>query len=296
MQSAFNIQGASYKGANEIGLKNIIVNIPQTVKYTFEDFKIYYFDTDIIANSFGIQIINKIGVVLFVLCTLYKISTLGKKSAIALNLSCIVCIPIAANIINIFVPETRIILLTSSGMLVSTLLGVNFIYKVLGELAIGVKRIYIHEVFVAFLTFLMIWLNLLSVNADSIIMNIEKRKALFVAENIYAKVVDNSVLPDEKILIIGNATMLQGEYESPLKDKTNKYANWGLVWPDKEASLSCWDSLYKYYFGVDLNFCSFEEYVNILSTPKYKEMPCYPEKGYTDIIDGVFVVKLADIE
>lgn len=48
------------------------------------------------------------------------------------------------------------------------------------------------------------------------------------------------------------------------------------------------------YIGVKLPLTSNEKRVEILSNEKVKEMPCYPEKGFIDICDGVIVVKLSN--
>ena len=52
----------------------------------------------------------------------------------------------------------------------------------------------------------------------------------------------------------------------------------------------------KYYHGYDLKLADAEELSSIAATMEFQDMPIYPQAGGMRYIDGVLVVKLADVE
>lgn len=57
---------------------------------------------------------------------------------------------------------------------------------------------------------------------------------------------------------------------------------------------SCWCALYKTYFGMDINYCSDEQYKVITASEEFKNMNIFPDDDSAAIIDGTVVFKLTD--
>lgn len=69
---------------------------------------------------------------------------------------------------------------------------------------------------------------------------------------------------------------------------------WGMFWQDHYGMKSCWCALYKTYFGMDINYCSDEQYKVITASEEFKNMNIFPDDDSAAIIDGTVVFKLTD--
>ncbi len=91
------------------------------------------------------------------------------------------------------------------------------------------------------------------------------------------------------VAIVGN---FSDDYSIP---KLNEASGIGMYYnysADRAASLR---SYFKYVLAYDIDYLSDEEIAEIGLSDAVQAMPSYPDAGYCQIIDGVLVVKLADI-
>ena len=56
------------------------------------------------------------------------------------------------------------------------------------------------------------------------------------------------------------------------------------------------NSIITKYLGFAPRFCSYEEIVELMKEEVVREMPCYPDEGAIQIVDGVVVIKLTEYE
>ena len=60
--------------------------------------------------------------------------------------------------------------------------------------------------------------------------------------------------------------------------------------------MGTWNKFIWNYAGQNLHFCSEEDYMRILGTDEFKNMPVFPSDGSVKVIDDITVVKLTSDE
>lgn len=295
LMNIYNIEPVSYKNAGEIGVSNIIKNLPNSILNTYFDFYHYFFKTDIMINSYGVLLWNRLIFLLFVIAIFTILIKNNLKIVnIILVIGMVILTPLFCNIINLLAPDTRIILLTSGGMMtvIPTLL--IMILKLYPE-----NRMKICSIVICFF----IWSNILINSADAKMMTLNQNKTIYLGNRIYSSICrDINYNNEVKIFIAGRPNYNNYEYDnennqyyvSDLLYKTNSYANWGMLWQDTKVNNILWDSIFKVYYGLNLNWCYVEEYEEIAKTDEFISMPIYPEKGSIKKINDILVVKVSE--
>ena len=134
------------------------------------------------------------------------------------------------------------------------------------------------------------------INNDAMVMLAQKNKIVNLANRICLQLEQN---PDyqagAEVCILGEPQ--KGLYEdlSPLNDKASGLAQFGLLSFDPTFNSRGWHSLYWEELGINLNWCSDEETRTVCATDTFQQMPSYPQEGCIRTIDGVVVVKVAEI-
>lgn len=281
-----NVKLASYKGASDVGVLNIIRSLPSGVKQCYVDFYKYYFTDQICRNSFGIKYINGLlwGVLLLVIFCLGKALCIKEKMLLALIMA---SLPVACNFIDLMAPSTTVILLTSEGMM-----------GLLPCLLMGIFGCQWYNSknsrhFEYALIVLLCWGFTLQDSSDLLLMNRIKTQTIALANRISYTIERINSQKYTKILISGtpgDVLSQQGE----LVKRTDHFAKYGLVWSSLDGMIYCWKNVLYTYIGRDYEFCTVSEYERILATEEYNNMPRYPQDGSVYVLGDVLVVKLAD--
>ena len=67
------------------------------------------------------------------------------------------------------------------------------------------------------------------------------------------------------------------------------FGTWG-AWSDRDS----WQGVFHHLLGLNIEFASKEQSGRIKGRAELKSMPCFPEVGYIEEIDGVIVLKVSD--
>ena len=55
-----------------------------------------------------------------------------------------------------------------------------------------------------------------------------------------------------------------------------------------------WNAVFRDLTPMQLELCSDEVYDELIRTEEIKRMPTFPEKGYMQEMDGVYVIKISE--
>ena len=73
-------------------------------------------------------------------------------------------------------------------------------------------------------------------------------------------------------------------------------SNWGMFWYNGQSgSQRSWAQYLNNFHGIYMNIVDDATATNIMQTDEFKDMPSIPQENATQVIDGVFVVKISDI-
>ena len=288
------IELASYKGASDVGIINTLKNLHHTVKNCYVDFFNYFFTSKIMINGF---ITIPLNILLFAFSFslfVYECFKLRNRLDIGRLFLILLALPVACNFINISAPETRIGLLTSGGMLCV----LPFVVVLFDNFKVIIAKKEISGIcfLICTLAILLSYNYVLINTRDAIQLKKHTDKTLYLANRILYSLESNDHYSNNiKILVIGSPR--DGNYKTSYpfsSSNTNKYVDYELIWNNYDGEYWCWQNIYSHYFGLNLNFCSYDEMKQILETEEFKSAKIYPESESIFLKNDILVVKISN--
>ena len=138
---------------------------------------------------------------------------------------------------------------------------------------------------------------IVQVNNDAMVMLAQKNKIVHLADRICVQLEQNAdYQAGAEVCILGEPQKGLYAAVSPLHEKASDLAQFGLLSYDPTFNARGWHSLYWEELGIELNWCSDETTRALCASEAFQAMPAYPQQGSIQTLDGVVVVKVADIQ
>ena len=96
------------------------------------------------------------------------------------------------------------------------------------------------------------------------------------------------------VMIVGRPSSNPSFLKTPLYTSANKYAQMGRFWLAPECAALSWQGVFEQITPVNITFCSYDQYVELLSTEDIEALPLYPQKGYIRQAGDVVLVKISE--
>ena len=297
--NVYGLEMASYKGANDLSILNIILSAPESMRFAYVDFSEYFLGNSIAANPFGINQVSALLLLTAIIVLFIEVVSNKNWQMRTFILVGVCVLPLACNVMDLLNPATRIILLTSGGLI--TVPSFCFAAIIIG--AKRLKHVQIKDIFSLLgMVFggIIVWLYMLSVNTDGMYMKQLKNINQAITNRICTVLEQNfnqELYGGQKIFIAGIPT--HGNYSlelSNLNQKVNAYAKWGDLWAVLPNSLEGWKEMFWQYTGTNLNICTAEEAREVIKTQTFEEMPNYPEDGSIQVVNDIIVVKVSGMD
>lgn len=286
--SVLGISLASYKGANNLGLKTII-NLPKTILQTYKDFLNFFFTNKIINNSYYNRI--EINMFLFAISFAGMISILfrnkyeNKVIRILLLIVLLLTIPIGIGVMNLIASGTTINLVTGPGLIILNILPV-LIYKKLSNNSLENIIKYCFIVIISILIFTFVLQNTFTYMARQHTY----RNYYTISNDIYSKVVELEDYSSDKKWMFSDVI----KFRIRDTNRANGFiSNDNETWNNYNGTLQN-SNYFEKYLGIKIRTCSKAEYNEIVKTKEFKEMSVYPNKGSIKIINNIIVIKISE--
>lgn len=247
----------------------------------------YYYFNDYITNniSFGRHIIN---IIIFLLI-IYSIVLIVIKNKIYRNITKIILLvmliitfPIALNIIHIIAPAKALLLII--------ILQYILIYILSLKLADILNRNILLKYLIYIFTSILIFTYILSNNASYMYRQEVFNNYYDTTSRMLDRVFENEYYYD------GMPILFAGNIENPssrLEPYINKSAfSFNMVGYNDYRTATDILFFIDRYMGKEITTCSYEDYLNIISSDIFKEMDVFPADDSVKIIDGIMVVKI----
>lgn len=296
----YQIELASYKGADEIGVAQIFRMLPQSILAAYSDFWKFFTTHEIAANPLGIPLIS-ILIILFGLAILiFGICVKCKRCAEKILIVILICsLPVASGLIDLLNPSTRIILLTSGGFVTV----IPFCFYLMNDTVEQMKQCIEKDVLklvASILAGLLVWNCVLSISMDAMYMKQAKNRNIQITNRICYFLEEQAMSNtdvEQKVLIAGNPLQANYKIQDPiLESRVNQYAKWGDLWKVLDNSMIGWSEMFKQYTGMTLNQCSLDEATEIVKSKEFEEMANYPEEESIKVINGVLTIKMSSLD
>ena len=230
---------SDYRGANEISITNIILNLPREIKLTYGDFYRYFF-TDFTQNTAWIR---KIYLVLFVVCAvwlLYKLIKVVRMNIVKALLAgfFILCVPIACNATLIITVQEGSYLLMAGGMT----LFLPLLLCIMERSKDGKALILVNAVLMC----AVLWVNICIVNNDQVALQEGRSSTYTLARSIADRVQDEGWAPDgqTEVLLVGRPSENPFFKQTNAWKRANDYAAFGRWWVDPGNNRKSWQGFF----------------------------------------------------
>lgn len=283
-----NIEMASYKGANSLGITTII-NLPKTILQSYKDCFDFFFGNTIIYNSFWRR--RKIYgfiAILSIICVAWKFIK-EKYEMQPIRIICLIVLllvfPIGINIMDIIAPDTSINLVTGPGIITLFILAI-VIENYRENTSISNLMKWGQSIFLV----IIIWTFVLSNTYTAMAREETYRNYYTISNDIYNKVTQLSGYSKDKNWMFSYYI----EYRPSNLDRTNGFVTLNYeTWNNYNGTRQN-ISFYKRYLGIDISICSKQDYDKIVASEEFKKMPVYPSDGSIKIINDIIVIKVSD--
>lgn len=287
------MQMSTYGGGDKINFLYIIVNLPRTVQYAYSNFIDFFFHSNIMINSFAIKELYACMFILFAIMVICGCYVMRKRfNSLVVYIACILIIPIACNLINLFTPDHNYIDLHMAG---GMNLFISFAFLMFVVLLSKIKIPYkaIIKLLGSILMVCLIWNYVLIDCADAALMQVTKDLTISLGNRVYTNVeADERFTDDTRLVVIG--TPDYAITQIPYFESTNTYARWGMFWSSSFYTSLGWNMIFRHYIDGNVQWGSWDDINSVIASDTYKNMPKYPDDGSMQIINNVFVVKIAN--
>ncbi len=281
------VKMASYKGANGIGVKSILVNLPMGFVNSYKEFWNYFFTKRLNANLefSGIMIIL---VLIACAVTFVKVAIdvfRQKKGKTVPFIILFALIPTAASSICLIAVGNTVTGLMAYGILLSAIM----FYCIAKDSKLT------KTVSLAVLIMLS-WYLVMAVENDQIALKEGITATQRITEGALDDINSMHALDNATcVAFVGRAAENEYFYKSVAYENANQYARFGGWSTEARNNRTTWTGITEVFCGTQLPFCSDDVYRELQESEKIKNMPTYPHEGYIENIDGVLVVKISDL-
>lgn len=277
------------------GPVEILKGVPQGLVNAYRDFAVYFAQNYTIAQNYYGQRIAYLALAVVLLVVLVRwLAVIRQTSTTVLTVVMLALLPAAVNITDILNANTHIEL-RMAGALV---LVVPFCLALIEHAPrVDLNRLPWAVVAGGVCALVLLRGYVVQINNDAMVMLAQKNKIVNLANRICVQLEQNEdYQAGAQVCILGEPQKGMYDTVSPLTEKASDLAQFGLLSFDPTFNSRGWHSLYWEELGIELNWCSDEQTRALCATDTFQAMPSYPEEGSIQTIDGVVVVKVAEIQ
>ena len=285
----YQMELSDYRGASEISITSIILNLPQEIKLTYRDFYRCFF-TDFTQNTTWIRKIYLVLFVFGVIWLLYRLIKVVKMNMVKglLAVFLILCIPIACNATLIITVEEGSSLLMTGGMTIF----LPLLLCIMEKSKDGKALVLVNVVLMC----AVLWVNICIVNNDQIALQEGRSSTYTLAKSIADRIQDEGWVLDgqTEVLLVGRPSENPFFKQTNAWKRANDYAAFGRWWVDPGNNRRSWQGVFD-QCGIQLLMLNdYERNMEVLNGEKIKEMECFPSKNSISVINDVVVVKVSE--
>lgn len=286
-----NIQMASYKGAANISLLSMIINLPNSLKQCYVEYANYFVSYKAMSNLEFIEIVLVLLLLVYVIAVILRFWKLLHCNIFRafLFLFMLILVPVAACFVLILAVGNTMSGLMSMGIVVSTVI-LSVIVPQEGKVAFWIKRAHL-LILVAFA-----WFQLSAVVNDQLALKEGKTATITLTENIVARLYEEKYLDEYQVVaFVGRPANNDRFAQSVAYHMANGYAQFGCWSTDARNNKVSWEGVLSNFLGINLIVCGESDYSEIISLEQVAEMPEFPATGSICVIEDIIVVKVSEV-
>ena len=271
----------------DFSFDSIMTNIGFSLKYSYVWF-FSYFNDDVLARNIIYTVIISILIILSLILIIGKIKNRKFAHGIMLLFALLV-LPLAMNLILILIPSGGVrTLMRYQYVLIFAIL--FFYHSYFGKKIFNNLLTYVSVAATA----LVLFGNVISANCTTFMYkycyDYAEKQALLMLEEIYEI---DGYETDKTPIVLGGAfsySPVQTRYPQIFMyaEKEGGPVFWGNIY----GMISCRYHFFMDYMGVNAEYFTNDEYLAVVKSEEYYEMPVWPEKGSVKMIGDKVVVRI----
>lgn len=289
---------SSYKGTENIGIKNTLTNLPSSIKRAYKDFCSYYLNDLIVYNEiYSRDLFYKIMFAsVFILEAILMFTKKIYKKTYKMILIAIsnAILPIALNAVLLLTTDTSTYVLTAAQLILMIPFSA-MICEIAGK---NMNFIFRWATLISML--LIVFTYYLADNVSYHCLKQTYNQAYTTVIRIVDRIEQTEGYTKEGLVLINGIIETNMDYRyqrmSPLGDYTvGMFFKECPVFHGTYSGMEgTWMNFFTNYMGMKVQLCAVGDYQNIVQTPEYQEMGIWPAEDSVKLINNIIVVKLRE--
>lgn len=289
------VEFAAYKGANNISIMDIILNLKTTIIQAYKDFLFFFLGDSIVYNSnYRREVLYGIFFLMFgisCLISIFSIKSENKKERvfrIVISILFLALLPLALNIIDVIACSTTIYALTGTQLI----LMIPFAFAIFELIE---KFIILKWIGVLFCVLIMLTYYI-ATNTSYSALKLTYNQAYSTTVRIMDRIENTTGYTKDAEILFGG---IVGNNNYPRTSSLYNYTIGSIVnnttfHGTYAGQIGTWMSFLKVFLGVDFVPCSENTYYTIVNSQEYKDMDVFPATNSVKVLNGIVVVKLSE--
>lgn len=288
---------SSYGGADTVGPLIILQNLSDSIKETYRYLITYYMDPILYRKELWTVVLAIFGSSFMV-----GIWLLIKKRSwllVCIDLIFIVALPVCMNVIKIIVPTHKITLLMSFQMQLLIPFTLGLIQVLKNKKMIKGKTQcfqYISEMIRTVLICMIValcWSYSYSSYSTYRTLEIGSRHVRYMVGLALEEVLTRDDYKEEMpIVFVGFVDDSKAQEKNLLREYSYVKTS-SVFWKARYEVFRGWPNYCAYYFGIDIQTITSEEYDHLIASEKFLNMPAFPDREGIDRFGDYYVIKLS---
>lgn len=289
------VEFAAYKGANNISIMDIILNLKTTIIQAYKDFLFFFLGDSIVYNSnYRREVLYGIFFLMFgisCLISIFSIKSENKKERvfrIVISILFLALLPLGLNIIDVIACSTTIYALTGTQLI----LMIPFAFAIFELIE---KFIILKWIGVLFCVLIMLTYYI-ATNTSYSALKLTYNQAYSTTVRIMDRIENTTGYTKDAEILFGG---IVGNNNYPRTSSLYNYTIGSIVnnttfHGTYAGQIGTWMSFLKVFLGVDFVPCSENTYYTIVNSQEYKDMDVFPATNSVKVLNGIVVVKLSE--
>ena len=302
----FNVSASDYKGADSLSVAGMITSLPRSIAKCYDAFYRYFLTDGFvfynIFQRFGpFKYVFSGSMILIALIRLFGL--LRKKDITGLILAALalLVLPIASNMALLFATEAGVMIQMTFAMAIifpcMLSLAGDALYIDAAAFKDKAIRHLIVPLGVLLLTVFITWGNALQSSRDINAMYEGRNATRALVDRVIDELIrEDMLLSDKEYAFIGrpadNELMF---HTTDMFGRCNSYARFGEFWTGADCMRMSYQAMLL-DCSADLKLVEDTVYDSMRVMPEVKDMPAFPEEGSIEEVDGIIVVKVAEVK
>lgn len=289
-------QLASYNGAAEISVKSILLGLPGGILQAYQLFATYFFQNIYRHNTlqtFGLFIVVLAVIGVGFLRRFAQIVRRKDLEGALLCMAAMLVLPLSCNMMMLISSEAAWRMQMGAGLALFVPLCLLLLADDRPEREHDSKVRWL----VLVLAVLIVYGNVYMMATDQEAMRQGRESLRVMSDRIVDDLMDLGYFDEGSqptVMIVGRPSSNPSFLKTPLYTSANKYAQMGRFWLAPECAALSWQGVFEQITPVNITFCSYDQYVELLSTEDIEALPLYPQKGYIQQAGDVVIVKISE--